>query len=76
MILSIRETLEKLAADIRALDSAYTSTKARNYISFSADREGFTERIGLMRSLLCAVLVFIAAYACVALRMFLSDKEK
>ena len=76
MIHEMEASLDQLAADIQALDSAYTSTKARNYISFSADREGFTERIGLMRSLLCAVLVFIAAYACVALRMFLSDKEK
>ena len=76
MIREIRATLDKLAADIRAVDSAYTSTKARNYISFSDDSVGLASRIGLIPSLFCAALVLIAAYACVFLRMLLSGKEK
>ena len=77
MILSIRETLEKLAADIRALDSAYTSTKARNFIGFSdGDGASVASRIGLAQSFLCSLLILAAVYILVFLRIFLSDKEK
>ena len=76
MIREMEETLDRLAADIQTLDSAYTSAKARNYISFSDDSTGFTERIGLVRSLLLAALILAVVFACVFLRMILSDKEK
>ncbi len=76
MIREMEASLEKLAADIQAVDSAYTNAKARDYISFSDDGMGFAERAGLLRSLLCAALVLAAAFACVFLRIFLSGKEK
>ncbi len=76
MIREMEALLDKLAADIQALDSAYTSAKARNYISFSDDRMGFKDRIGLIPSLLCAVLILVAAFTCVFLRILLSDKER
>ena len=76
MIRDLDESLDRLASDIEAVDSAYTSTKARNYISFSDDSVGLASRIGLIPSLFCAALVLIAAYACVFLRMLLSGKEK
>ena len=77
MIREIGETLKKLASDIRVLDSAYTSTKARNYISFSTDdTDGLFNRIGLVPSFLCAVLILFTAYIFAFLGIFLSDKEK
>ena len=76
MIREMETTLDRLAADIQAVDSVYTSAKARNFISFSDDSTGFAERIGLVPSLLCAVLIMLAVFACVILRMTLSDKEK
>ena len=77
MIHEIDAMLEKLASDTQALDSAYTSTKARNYISFSTDDGiGFTDRIGLTTSLLYAALILFAAYTLVFLGIFLSNKEK
>jgi hypothetical protein len=76
MIREMEASLDKLAADIQAVDSAYTSAKARNYIGFSDDTVGFADQIGLVRSLLCAALVMIAVFACVYLKVFLSDKEK
>ena len=77
MIHEIEASLEKLASDIQALDSAYTSTKARNYIGFSTDDGvGLADQIGLVPSLLCAALILFAAYTLVFLGIFLSDKEK
>ena len=77
MIREIGESLEKLASDIQTLDSAYTSTKARNYIGFSTDDGvGLAGQIGLVPSLLYTSLIFFAAYAFVFLGIFLSDKEK
>ena len=77
MIHEIETSLEKLASDIQALDSAYTSTKARNYIGFSTDDGvGLADQAGLVPSLLCAALILFAAYAFVYLGIFLSDKEK
>ena len=77
MIQEIETSLEKLASDIQTLDSAYTSTKARNYIGFSSDDGvGLAHQIGLVPSLLCAVLILFAAYTFVFLGIFLSDKEK
>ena len=77
MIHDIEASLDKLASDIQTLDSAYTSTKARNYIGFSTDNgAGLADQIGLVPSLLCAALILLAAYTVVFLGIFLSDKEK
>ena len=76
MIREMVASLNKLAADIQTVDSSYTSTKARNYITFSDDHVGFAEQIGFVKSFLFAALILAAAYACVFLRMVLSDKEK
>ena len=75
MIHEMEATLDKLAADIEAVDSAYTSARARNYISFSDDSTGFKDQIGLVRSILYAVLILIAILACVLLWNIFSDKE-
>ena len=76
MIREMEASLDKIASDIQAVDSAYSSTKGRNYIGFSDDSTGFAEQIGLVPSVLCAALILIAAFACVFLRIFLSGKEK
>ena len=77
MIGEIEASLEKLASDTKALDSAYTNTKARNYLGFSADDgAGLADRIGLAPALLYAALILFAAYTLVFLGIFLSDKEK
>ena len=77
MLHEIEASVEKLASDIQALDSTYTSTKARNYIGFSTDDGvGIADQIGLVPSLLCAALILFAAYTVVFLGIFLSDKEK
>ncbi|QTE67963.1 hypothetical protein JNO48_12345 [Clostridiales bacterium] len=75
MIHEMEATLDKLAADIEAVDSTYTSARARNYISFSDDSTGFKDQIGLVRSILYAVLIMIAVLACVLLWNIFSDKE-
>ena len=76
MIHEMKASLEKLASDIQAVDSAYTSARARNYIGLSANEESFADRIGLVPSLCLAVLVLAAVFVCVFLRIFLSKKEK
>ncbi len=76
MIREMEASLEKLAEDIQAVDSVYTNTKARNYLGFSNAEMGFKDRIGLVRSLLFTVLILAAAFTCVFLRTFLSDKGK
>ena len=76
MIREMEMTLDKLASDIQAMDSVYTSAKARNFISFSDDSAGFAERFGLVPSAFFAALAVLAVFACVFLRMILSDKEK
>ncbi len=76
MILELEASLEKLAADIEAADSAYTSAKARNYIGFSDEDTGFAEQIGFWPSLLCAALILLAVFLCVFLRGYFSGKEK
>ena len=75
MIDEMQTSLEKLAADIQAVDSSYTSAKARNYLSFSDDGVGFAERIGLIPSLLCAALILFAAFICVFLYKLLPGKK-
>ena len=76
MIREMEASLEKLAEDIQAVDSVYTNTKARNYLGFSNAEMGFKDRIGLVPSLLFTVLILAAAFTCVFLRTFLSDKGK
>ncbi len=76
MLDEIQASLEKLAADIRTVDSSYTSTKARNYLSFSDDGIGFAERSGLIWSLLLAALILAAAFICVLLRTVFSKKKE
>ncbi len=76
MIREMKASLDKLAADIQAVDGAYTSTKARNYFTFRDVSVGLKDRIGLTASFFCAALALIAVYACVFLRVFLSNKEK
>ena len=76
MIREMEASLDKIASDIQVVDSAYMSTKGRNYIGFSDDSKGFAEQIGLVPSLVCAALILTAAFTCVFLRLLFSDKEK
>jgi hypothetical protein len=76
MIHEMEATLDKLAADIEAVDSTYTSARARNYISFSDDSTGFADQIGLVHSLLYSFLILIALWVFVLLWKIHSDKEK
>ena len=76
MIQEMEAALDKLAADIRAVDSAYTSAKARDYLGFSDADVGFADRVGFVPSLLCAALILAAAFTCVFLRRYVSDKRK
>ena len=76
MIRELGASLDEIASDIQAVDSSYLSTKARNYIGFIDNSAGFTEKIGLVSSVLCAVLILAAAFICVFLRILLSDKEE
>ncbi|MBQ7535523.1 MAG: hypothetical protein IJT43_07875 [Stomatobaculum sp.] len=75
MIQEAEATLTKLATDIQAVDSAYTSAKARNYIGFSEDSVGLTQQFGLVRSFLGAVLLLIVIFFCVCLIGSLRRKE-
>ncbi len=76
MIRELEARLEKIAAEIRAVDSEYSSAKARNYIGFSDGGAGLAERLGLLPSFLCAALILLAAFACVLLRKVFSGKER
>ena len=76
MIREMEASLDKIASDIQKVDNVYMSTKGRNFIGFSNDSTGFAEQIGLVPSLLCSVLILIAAFICVFLRIHFSDKEK
>ena len=75
MIREMEVSLDKIASDIQTVDSGYLNTKARNYISISSDSTGFAEQIGLVSSLLGAVLMLIVTFIGVSLRIFFSDKE-
>ena len=76
MIGEIQTSLEKLAEDIQTVDSSYTSSKARNYLSFSDDGVGFAERFGLIRSLLFTLLILVTAFICMFLFKFFSSKKE
>ena len=76
MIREMQASLEKLASDIQAVDSSYTSAKARDYLSFSEDSVGFADRIGLLPSFLGAVLILLAAFICVFLCQSLPGKKE
>ena len=76
MIKELETLLNSLSKDIQTVDSAYTNTKARNYIGFSENNVGIADRIGLVFSLLCAILFLLAVFICVFLRTLFSDKER
>jgi len=76
MIREMEASLDEIASDIQSVDSAYSSTKARNYIGFSDDNASVSEQIGLVPSLAGAALIMLAVFTCVFLWGFLSDKEK
>ena len=75
MIREIESSLDKIASDIQTVDSGYLNTKARNFISISSEDTGITGQIGLVSSLLGAVLMLIVTFIGVSLRIFFSDKE-
>ena len=76
MIHDMQASLEKLASDIQTVDSSYTSSKARDYLSIRGSKVGFTERIGLVRSFLGTVFIALIIFICVSLRLSLSGKEE
>jgi hypothetical protein len=75
MIKEMEVSLDKIASDIQTVDSGYLNTKARNFISINSDSTGFAGQIGLVSSLLGAVLMLIVTFIGVSLRIFFSDKE-
>ena len=75
MIREMEVSLDKIASDIQTVDSGYLNTKARNFISISSEDTGITGQIGLVSSLLGAVLMLIVTFIGVSLRIFFSDKE-
>ena len=75
MIREMEVSLDKIASDIQTVDSGYLNTKARNYISISSDSAGVAEQIGLVSSLLGAVLMLIVTFFGISLRIFFSDKD-
>ena len=76
MIHDMQASLEKLASDIQTVDSSYTSSKARDYLSIRGSKVGFTEKIGLVRSFLGTVFIALIIFICVSLRLSLSGKEE
>ena len=76
MIDEVQSSLDKIASDIRALDSSYASTKARNYIGFSDYGMSFADQFGIISSFACAALILIGTFICVFLRKLLSDREE
>ena len=75
MIREMEVSLDKIASDIQTVDSGYLNTKARNFISISSEDTGIIGQIGLVSSLLGAVLMLIVTFIGVSLRIFFSDKE-
>ena len=75
MIREMEVSLDKIASEIQTVDSGYLNTKARNFISISSEDTGITGQIGLVSSLLGAVLMLIVTFIGVSLRIFFSDKE-
>ena len=75
MISEMEVSLDKIASDIQTVDSGYLNTKARNFISISSEDTGIIGQIGLVSSLLGAVLMLIVTFIGVSLRIFFSDKE-
>lgn len=75
MILEMGSLLDEIASDIQTLDSAYSSSKAHNYIDFSKNDICFAERIGLLPSILCTMLILLVVFAFVFVHKYVSDKE-
>ena len=75
MIRQMQEALETLASDIREVDKAYTSYKARNFLSFKSSYQSFTDRIDPVSSVFSAGVLLVMAFITMFLREFLK-KEK
>ena len=74
MIVDMQESLDKIASDIQTVDSGYLNTKARNFISIR-EGSGIVEQLGLVSSLLWAVVMLIITFIGVSLSIYFSDKE-
>ncbi len=68
MIRQMTSTLDSLASDIRTVDSAFASYKARNYLSFHDEGARFLDRISPLQSVGIAVLAVFAVFALVLLK--------
>ena len=71
----MQDALETLASDIREVDKAYTSYKARNFLSFKSSYQSFTDRIDPVSSVFSAGVLLVMAFITMFLREFLK-KEK
>lgn len=70
MIRQIEASLEELASDIREVDKAYTSYRARNFLSFRNSYERFMDRIDVVSSVFGAVILFGMAFFALFMRNF------
>ena len=68
MIRQMTSTLDSLASDIRTVDSAFASYKARNYLSFHDEGARFLDRISPLQSVGIAALAVLAVFALVLLK--------
>ena len=75
MIRQMTETLEKLAGDIRAVDSSYASYKARNYLSFHDSHQRFLQRIEPVRTLGIASVTMALLFAAVFLHNLIKREK-
>ena len=76
MIQQMKTSLQALASDIRKVDKAYTSYKARNFLSFRSTNNRFMDRIDVFSSVFGAVVLLGMAFFTVFLRNFLYRKGK
>ena len=72
MIRQMEASLETLASDIRKVDKAYTSYKARNYLSFGNKYERFLDRVDIYSSVFLTVIVLGIAFVAVFLHNFVN----
>ena len=72
MIRQMEASLETLASDIRKVDKAYTSYKARNYLSFGNKYERFLDRVDIYSSVFLTVIVLGIALVAVFLHNFVN----
>ncbi|MBR5110733.1 MAG: hypothetical protein IK099_11095 [Clostridia bacterium] len=76
MIRQIEASLEELASDIRKTDKAYTSYKARNYLSFKSSYERFMDRIDIISSGFGSAVLLFLSFIAVFLHKFVIRKKK